>query len=60
METVSQDVEENDEHSDGITNEDAGIEDDPEYRMTLTEWKNWRMTSEKINVFWDIDTFFSI
>ena len=28
----SQDVEENDEHSDGITNEDAGIEeDDPEY-----------------------------
>ena len=28
----SEDVEENDEHSDGITNEDAGIEeDDPEY-----------------------------
>lgn len=27
----SQDVEENDEHSDGITNEDAGIEEDPEY-----------------------------
>ena len=27
-----QDVEENDEHSEGITNEDAGIEDDdPEY-----------------------------